>query len=81
MPLLRSLTSMWIYLRKALLSHRPIIIIVYGYTWVRNSSMENPDQMEWLPTSLCENPSLYLPKEGVTDLRYLGVILEVIAVF
>ena len=74
MPLLRYLTCMQIYHRKAFLYHLPIIIIVSGYTLDRKSSTENPDQREWVPTSLCENPSLSLPKERVTDLRYLVVI-------
>ena len=73
-PLLRSLTWMWIYLREALLTHLPMIMIVSGYTLDRKSSMENPDCREWVPTSLCENPSLSLPKESVPDLRDLIVI-------
>ena len=42
--------------------------------------MENPDQMEWFTTSLCENLSLSLKKESVPELRDLVVIWEVIAV-
>ena len=78
MPLLRSLTWMQIYHRKELLDHRPGIMIVFGYTLAIYSSMENPDQMEWVPTSLFENPSLSLPKESVPDLRDLVVMFEVI---
>ena len=66
-----------IYRRKALLAHRPMIIIVSGYTLAIESSMENPDQMEWVPTSLCENPRLSLPKESVPVLRDLVLIWEV----
>ena len=62
MPLMRSLTWMQIYRRKALLAHRPMIMVVSGYTFTRYSSMANPDLMEWVPTYLCENPSLSLPK-------------------
>ena len=35
MPLLRPLTWMQIYRRKVLLAHRPIIMIVSGYTFAR----------------------------------------------
>ena len=65
---------MRIYHKKALLAHSPMIMIFYGYTLAIYSSMANPDQMEWVPTSLCENISLYLPKYSVPDLRYLVVI-------
>ena len=34
----------------------------YGYTSARYISMANLDQMEWVRTSLCDNPSLYLPR-------------------
>ena len=81
MPLLRSLTWMRIYLRKALLAHRPMIMIVSAYTLAREISMENPDRMDWVPTSLCENNSLSLPKESVPDLSEFFVICEVIVVF
>ena len=74
MNFLRSLTWIWIYHRKALIYHRPMIIIVFGYTLARNSSMKNLDQREWLPTSLCENTDLYSQKERVPDLRELVVI-------
>ena len=74
MPLLRLLTWMQIYCKKSLLTHRPMIMIFYGYTLVRNRSMVNPDQREWVPTSLPENPSVYFPKYIVPDLRYLVVI-------
>ena len=43
--------------------------------------MENPDRMEWVPTSSCENPSLSSPKEIVTALSEFVVIYEVIVVF
>ena len=81
MPLLRSLTWMRIYLRKALLAYRPMIMIVSGYTLARYSSMANPDRMEWIPTSLCENVILSLTKESVPDLSELVVICEVIVIF
>ena len=81
MPLLRSLTWIRIYRRKALLSHRPMIMIVSGYTLVRYSSMANPDRMEWVPTYLCENPSLSSPKESVPALSEFVVVCELIVVF
>ena len=74
MPLLRSLTWMQIYRRKELLAHQPMIMIVSRYTLARYSSMANPDLMECVPLSLCENPSLYSPKENVPDLRDLVVM-------
>ena len=74
MPFLRSVTWMQKYLRKALLAHHPMIIIVSGYALARNSSMANPDKMEWVPTYLCKNLSLSLPKESVPDLRDLVVV-------
>ena len=43
--------------------------------------MANPDRMEWGPTSLCENTSLYFPKEIVPALSELVVLFEVIVVF
>ena len=78
MPLLRSLTWMWIYRRKALLAQRPMIMIVSGYNLSRYSFMANHDHMEWVPTSLCENPSLSSPKESVLALSEFVVICEVI---
>ena len=79
-PLMKSMDWMRIYHRKTLLSHGPMIMIVSGYTLVRNISTENADQRDWFTTSLCENMSLSLPKESVPDLRYLVVIWEVISV-
>ena len=38
--------------------------------------MENPDQSEWVTTSLCENPRRSSPKKIVPDIRYLIVILD-----
>ena len=81
MPLLSSLTWMQIYRRKALLAHRPMIIIFPGTLW--------PDRVPWrtltvwsgFPPSLFENASLYLPKESVPDFSEFVVIFEVIAVF
>ena len=81
MPLLRSLTWMRIYCRKALLAHRPMIMIVFGYTLARYSSMKNPERMEWVPNYLCVNPSISSPKESVPDLSDLVVIWEMIFVF
>ena len=81
MLLLRSLTWMRIYRRKALLAHYPMIMIVSGYTLDRYISMANPDRMEWVPTSLCENPSLSSPKVSVPSLNDLVLIWEVIVVF
>ena len=74
MPLLRLLTWMHTYGRKALLQHRPMIIIISGYTLARNSAIANLDQRDWVPTSLCENTSLSLPKESVSYLRDSVVI-------
>ena len=71
---MRLLTWMCIYRRKAFLAHHPMIMVVSGYTLDRKSPMENPDLREWVPTSLCENPRIYSPKEIVPDLRYLVVI-------
>ena len=34
--------------------------------------MENPDRMEWVPTSLCDNPSLSPPKTSVPALNEFG---------
>ena len=80
MPLMIYLTWMGIKWRKALIAHRPMIMIVSGYTLARKISMENPDQREWVPTSLCESPSLSSQKESVTDLKNFVVIWEVISV-
>ena len=71
MPLMRSLTWIRIYCRKVLLFHISMIIIVSGYTLAMYSSMGNLDQMELVPTSLCEKPSLSSPEESVPDLRDL----------
>ena len=43
--------------------------------------MANPDCMEWVPTSLCENHSLSSPKEIVPALSEFVVICEVIVIF
>ena len=56
------------YRSKSLLYHLPMIMIVSGYTLARKSSTENPDQSEWVPTSLRENPRSSSPKESVPDL-------------
>ena len=74
MPLLSSLTWMRIYRRKALLAHRPMIIIVSGCNFARYSSMANPDWMEWVPTTLCENSNISLPNKSVPALSDLVVI-------
>ena len=81
MPLLWSLTWMRIYRRKVLIAQRPMIMIVYGYILARYSSMTKPDNMELVPTSLCENPSLYSPKESVPALSEFVVLCEVIVFF
>ena len=80
MPLLMSLNWMRIYRRKALLAQRPMIMIVSVYTLARYSSMAKPDRMEWVPTSLCENPSLSSPKESVPALSEFDFICAVIVV-
>ena len=59
---LRSLTWMQTSRRNALFAHRLMIMIFSGYTLARYSSMANPDHMEWVPTYLCENPSLFFSK-------------------
>ena len=74
MNLLRSLTWMRMYHRMALLDHCIMITIVSGYTLARSISISNPDQMEWVLTSLCENPSISFPKKSVPDLRDLVVM-------
>ena len=74
MPLMMSLTWMRIYNSKALLAHRLMIMIVSGYTLARYSSMANPDWMEWVHISLCDNPSLYLSMESVAALSDLVFI-------
>ena len=79
--LLRSLTWMCIYRRKALLAYCTMIRIVSGYNLARKSSMEKYDQIECVPTSLCKNISLSFTKESVPDLRDLVIIWEVSAVF
>ena len=73
-PLLRLLIWIRIYHRKALLAHHYMIMIFSGYTLARKSSMANPVQKEWVPTSLCENISIFLSKETVPDIRDLVVI-------
>ena len=42
--------------------------------------MANPDRMGWVPTSLCENPSLSSLKESVPALSEFFAICEVIVV-
>ena len=81
MSLLRSLNWMQIYCRYVLLAHRPMIMSFSGCTLARYSSMANPDRMEWVLTSLCENPSISLSKESVPDLSEVVVIYEAIVVF
>ena len=56
------------------MDHIPMIIIVYGYTLDSKSSMENPEQSEWVPTYLCENPMLSSQKESVPDLIFFIII-------
>ena len=81
MTLLRSLTWTWIYWRKALIDHSPMMMIVSGYNFARKSYMKKPEQMKWLPTSLGENLKISLPKKSVPDLRDLDIIWEVIPFF
>ena len=78
MPLLRSPTWMRIKRRKALLAHCPMTMMVPGHTFYRQSSMANPDCMQWVTTSLCEHPSFSYPKESVPALSELVVICEAI---
>ena len=58
-----------------------MIINVYRYNRARNISIEKPNQREWVPTYLCENPSNSSPKESVPDLRNLAFILYIIVVW
>ena len=74
MPLLRFMTWMHIYRRKAFLFHFPMIIIVSGYALARKSFTVNTNQRECVPTSFCENTSLSSPNESVPNLRDLVVI-------
>ena len=62
MPLLRFLTWMRIYHRKALLAHRLMIMIIFEYKFSINISIVNPEQREWVHTSLFENSRLSSPK-------------------
>ena len=80
MPFLRSLNWICIYRREAFLDHFPIIKFFSGYILDRNRSLANPDRSEWVPTSLCEKPRSYYPKESVPDPRNLIVIWDVIVV-
>ena len=43
--------------------------------------MNIPDQSEWVPTSLCENPIRYSPKDSLPDLRDLILIRDIIVFF
>ena len=43
--------------------------------------MANPDRMEWVTTSFCDNPSISSPKESVPALSEFVVICEVIVIF
>ena len=80
MTLMRLLTWIRMYQRKALLDHLPTIMIVYGYTPDRKISMENIDRSKWFTTSLCENKIRSSPKERVPDLSVLVVVLDVMIV-
>ena len=51
-----------------------MITIVSGYTLARKSSMKDPEQIEWVPTSLCENMRYSSLKESIPDLIFLVVI-------
>ena len=56
---IQSWFSMELYLFKF---YPLIIMIVSRYNFSRYSSMANPDRMEWVLTSLCDNSSISLPK-------------------
>ena len=43
--------------------------------------MANPDRMEWVLTSLCDNLILSLPKESVPALSEFIVVCKVIVFF
>ena len=80
MTLLRLLTWIRMYHRKEFLDHRQMIIIVYGYTINRKSSMENTDWSEWVTTSLCDNTRRSYLKESVPDRSNLIIIWYIIVV-
>ena len=62
MPLLRSLTWIYMYQRKELIDHRPMIMNVYGYTLARNSSMSKTG-LEWVIAQLfVREPETFLSK-------------------
>ena len=74
MLLLRSLTLIRMYRRKAFMDHLPMVMIVSRYNMARKSSVENPYRSEWGPTYLCENPRRSSPKYSVPDLIFLIII-------
>ena len=57
-----------------------MVVIVSLYIRVRKIYIVNYDLREWVPTSLCENPGRYFPKEIVPDLWDLILIWYVIVV-
>ena len=68
------------YQMKEFMDHRPMIVIISGYTIARKSSMAKPNWSEWVPISLCKEPRCFSPKESLPDLRFLVLILDVIVV-
>ena len=57
-----------------------MIVNISGYTLYMKTSVENPRRIDWVTTSLCENPRFYSPKKRVPNLRVLIVISDVILV-
>ena len=55
-------------------------MIVYEYTLDMKSSLENPDQSEWVTTYLCESKRISSPKESLPNLSVLIVIWYVMVV-
>ena len=80
MTLMRLLTWIRMYQRKAFLDHRPMTTIVSGYTLDRKISKENPYRSEWVTNYLYENPISSSLKDSVPGLSYLIVIWDIIFV-
>ena len=58
----------------------PMIMIFSAYSLARKIFMEKPYQVEWVPTSMCENPIRSSPKESVPDIRNFIFVWGVIVV-
>ena len=62
MPLLRSLSRIWMYTMNEFLDHRPIAMILSGCNLARKRSMTKPDHSECVPTYFLDNPIHSSPK-------------------